>query len=156
MNIVFIQILRDVDNQASLKTNHKLLPKLGAKCGARRSMSNYRRFHEEDFFQLLKQFTDAVMNDLEPEIFFQFDLWKCSHGKAERQCKAVQYLWLSTLQEKYRVHAPSTAAIMETEEPAYNTRSRPTEPVTAVISNPPDPPYFDAGVCLMDTGQFFS
>ena len=62
---------------------------------------------------------------------------------------AVQYLWLSALQEKYRVRAPSTAAIMETEEPAYNTSS--TEPVAVIISTPPDPPYFDAGVCLMDS-----
>ena len=67
------------------------------------------------------------------------------------QLGAVQYLWLSALQEKYRVRAPSTAAIMETEEPAYNTWSRPTEPVAVIISTPPDPPYFDAGVCLMDS-----
>ena len=66
-------------------------------------LSSYQKFHEVDFLQLLKQFTDAVLNDLDPEIFFQFDLWKCSRGKGEKQCKAVQCLWLSTLQEKYRV-----------------------------------------------------
>ena len=89
MNIVFIQILRDIENQASLKTNQRLLPKLCAKCGARITIFCYQKFHEVDFLQLLKQFTDAALNDLDPEIFFQFDLWKCSRGKGEKQCKGL-------------------------------------------------------------------
>ena len=114
--------------------------------------SNYLKCGKVNFLELLKQFTDTVLNDLNPEIFIQFDLWKCSpRSKGKSQCNAVKYLWLSTLQEKYRVRAPSTAAIMETEEPVavYNIRS--TKPVEVIISTSPDPPYFDAGVCLMDS-----
>ena len=148
MDPLFLRILRDIEELASVKTKYRLEPKLCAKCGVLRERANFHKFGTADFLQLHGHFAvSGDLDNLDPQIFSDFDLWKCSRGSGFAKCKTLHFSWLSTLQAKYHVQIPSTAAttVTDTLEPAHSTRSTKPKPVCS-----PDP-YFDTGVCLMDS-----